>query len=512
MVPTCGANSTARVPSPRAACYVVDQVLVGLSAVHAAGIVHRDVKPENVLVDRDQNGAALLRITDFGVARIIEQGPAARNTAVIGTPEYMAPELADGEPPTPQSDLYAVGIMLYELLTGVTPFVGGPPMAVMRRHVSQDAGRPEGIPDSLWGFISALIAKSPAIRPESADAARGLLAAVAPEVASCGKLPRLASPPAPVNTSAVTAVVAQPAPTQVHDAADPQASAARPEGRKKETRWVIPVAAVTVLALLIGMFFVWRASAEGSVPASASQPTIPPVVETASESPAPTPTPTPTPTQAEAVAPNVVGQQLDEATTVIENAGFEVQVEEAVNEDEADNTVLEQAPVAGEPVPYGAVTLTVSRRSVGSYLADWEIVEQSDVSAETGKADINGAAYAHAIWVGVTSEWRPNGDWQYDLGRHYRTLTTTLGLADSSNSGCRARFEILLDGRKVVSKDLKLGNAEPVEVDITGALRLRFSLTALSGDDVCYATLGDPQVFGLPSEIPTPDDQDSETP
>ena len=493
-----------------AACHITDQVLVGLAAVHAASIVHRDVKPENVLVDRDPNGMALLRITDFGVARIVEQGPAARNTAVIGTPEYMAPELADGEQPSPQSDLYAVGIMLYELLSGVTPFAGGSPMAVMRRHVAQEAGRPAGIPDPLWALITTLIAKSPAARPASADAARARLLAVLPQVAALGKLPRLDAPPAPVAASAMTTVVSQPAATAVLPAVGSQpvgAGEPKPAGKdSKKRRWVIPVAAATALALLVGGFFIWRLTTQPdpSVAAPVIQPTETPSVEVPSASPSETPTPTPI----EPAAPSVVGMQLESATVAIENAGFTVEVQESVNEEGADNTVLSQDPLAGQPVPDGTITLTVSRRSVGSYLADWDIVEESGADADVGKTDINGTAYAHAI-SGSLGSWNNTADWQYDLGRHYRRLTTTLGLSDSSNSGCKARFEILLDGRKVVSHDLKLGSDKQVEVDVTGALRLRFALTVLSDNTNCRASLGDPQVFGLPGEIPT-DDEDEE--
>lgn len=495
-----------------AACHITDQVLAGLGAVHAAQIVHRDVKPENVLVDRDAKGMALLRITDFGVARIVEQGPAARNTAVIGTPEYMAPELADGEQPSPQSDLYAVGIMLYELLTGVTPFAGGSPMAVMRRHVAQDAGRPAGIPDPLWGLITTLIAKAPAARPASADAARARLAAVLPLVAPIGKLPRLDAPPAPVTASAMTTVVAQPAATRVQPAvaaSQPADTAGRTGGSRKKRGWILPVAAVVALALLIGGFFIWRSASQpgASVAAPVTQPTDTPSAET----PSVTPIETPTPTEAVSTAPDVVGMQLDSATVAIENAGFSVDVEESVNEDEADNTVLSQDPTAGQPVPGGTITLTVSRRSVGSYLSDWDIVEQSGADPFSKTTTINGDAYAHAVSADLDT-WTGKSDWQYDLGRHYRTLTATLGLSDASNSGCKARFEVLLDGRRVYHQDLKFGTAEPLKVDVTGALRLRFAITVLSEDTNCVGTLGDPQIFGLPSEIPTGGEEDEETP
>ena len=112
------------------------QLLDGAAAVHAAGIIHRDVKPENVLVDASAD-EVILKLTDFGIARL-SYGPAlTQQPSLLGTPEYMAPELADSAAATTAADLYSIGIVLYEMLAGRTPFEGGHPLAVLYRHVEQ---------------------------------------------------------------------------------------------------------------------------------------------------------------------------------------------------------------------------------------------------------------------------------------------------------------------------------------------------------------------------------------
>lgn len=149
---------------PAEACRIGAETAAGLAAVHEAGVVHRDIKPENVLLDLRVMPPAV-RLTDFGIARIAEQSGSARSTMLVGTPQYVAPEVFDGHAPTAASDLYALGIMLYEMCCGTTPFAGGSTLQVLRRHVECAPGRPPGIADPLWELIAGLLAKNPAERP-----------------------------------------------------------------------------------------------------------------------------------------------------------------------------------------------------------------------------------------------------------------------------------------------------------------------------------------------------------
>ena len=131
------------------------QLLDGLAAVHSAGIVHRDVKPENLLLDTSGSRPEL-KLTDFGVARLT-YGSLTKVSSLIGTPEYMAPELADYEHATVAADLYSTGIVLYELLAGRTPFGGGHPVAVLRRHIDEPPPPIPGAPVQLWTLMASLL-------------------------------------------------------------------------------------------------------------------------------------------------------------------------------------------------------------------------------------------------------------------------------------------------------------------------------------------------------------------
>ena len=178
---------------PAEAVGLAVQLLTGLAAVHAAGVVHRDIKPENLLLDTSA-GEVTLKVTDFGVARLSYGASLTKLTSLIGTPEYMAPELAEGGSADPAADLYSAGIVLYEMLSGRTPFAGGPPMAVLRRHADMAPPPVPGIPDGLWDQLSKMLGKDPADRPASATDAAEALIGQAAALAPLPALPLTAAP------------------------------------------------------------------------------------------------------------------------------------------------------------------------------------------------------------------------------------------------------------------------------------------------------------------------------
>lgn len=145
--------------------------LWALDAVHAAGIVHRDVKPENILIDPADPDHPIVRLTDFGIARVVGASP-AHATGPVGTPLYMAPELGSGAPPTPAADVYSAGVVLYEVLAGSPPFDSANPMELMRSHREDEPQPIAGVPQPVWDVLTRMLAKSPRARPASAaDAA-----------------------------------------------------------------------------------------------------------------------------------------------------------------------------------------------------------------------------------------------------------------------------------------------------------------------------------------------------
>lgn len=159
--------------APEAAVAIVADVADGLAAAHAAGVVHRDVKPENVLLDMQgplgPGGSHPALLTDFGVAKLIDSPRRTRATKIIGTPDYLAPEIVEGLPPRASVDIYALATVLYELLAGFTPFGGGHPGAVLRRHVTESVAPLPGIPDELWQLIIQCLAKAPASRLRASE-------------------------------------------------------------------------------------------------------------------------------------------------------------------------------------------------------------------------------------------------------------------------------------------------------------------------------------------------------
>jgi serine/threonine-protein kinase len=159
--------------APESAVAIVADIADGLAAAHAAGVVHRDVKPENVLLDMQgplgPGGSHPALLTDFGVAKLIDSPRRTRATKIIGTPDYLAPEIIEGLPPRAAVDIYALATVLYELLAGFTPFGGGHPGAVLRRHVTETVVPLPGIPDELWQLMLQCLAKAPASRLRASE-------------------------------------------------------------------------------------------------------------------------------------------------------------------------------------------------------------------------------------------------------------------------------------------------------------------------------------------------------
>jgi len=147
------------------------QLAVALDVAHAASVVHGDVKPENVLVA----GADPLtvKLGDFGVARLVD-ATAARTSSRFGTPTYMAPELVTGDPVGQASDVYSLGVLLYEALAGRPPFVAERPIALWKAHADEAPARPDAISDAWWRLLSRMLAKNATDRPTAAGVAAGL--------------------------------------------------------------------------------------------------------------------------------------------------------------------------------------------------------------------------------------------------------------------------------------------------------------------------------------------------
>jgi Protein kinase domain/WD domain, G-beta repeat len=163
---------------PPAVARIGSQIAAGLAAAHRHGLVHRDIKPANVLLESEDER---VRITDFGLARAVDDASVTQSGVVAGTPLYMSPEQANGEPVDHRSDLFSLGSVLYAMCTGRPPFRGGTTLVVLKRVIEDKPPPPRehnpAVSDWLAAIIDRLMAKDPARRFQSADEVATLLAA-----------------------------------------------------------------------------------------------------------------------------------------------------------------------------------------------------------------------------------------------------------------------------------------------------------------------------------------------
>jgi serine/threonine-protein kinase len=146
---------------------IVGQCALALGVAHEARVVHRDVKPANILVRED----GLVKLTDFGIARAVDASGHTRAGDLLGTPSYISPEQALGRPATGASDLYALGVVAHEMLSGAKPFDKPTPIATAMSHLHEaPPPLPDDVPEDLGGVIEDLLEKDPRHRPENARA------------------------------------------------------------------------------------------------------------------------------------------------------------------------------------------------------------------------------------------------------------------------------------------------------------------------------------------------------
>jgi serine/threonine-protein kinase len=154
---------------PKLAIHIALQILAAAKFAHAKGIVHRDIKPQNVMIDDEWN----VKVTDFGIAHNPVDGDITQTGQMVGTAQYISPEQAQGKAVSNASDLYSMGVVLFEMLTGKVPFDGDSSVAIALQHINQPAPRPSsvkpGVPPVLDQITLKAMAKSPVERYASAD-------------------------------------------------------------------------------------------------------------------------------------------------------------------------------------------------------------------------------------------------------------------------------------------------------------------------------------------------------
>lgn len=253
-----------------------------LAVAHRAGIVHRDVKPANLLVTADRQ----VKITDFGIARAADSASLTRTGAVMGTPQYLSPEQARGNPSTPASDVYSLGVVAYECLVGRRPFEADTPIATALAHLQQPVPPlPGGVPADLAAVVTRALAKEPSERYADggvfADAMRspgtsaGDTAAVVPPVVADSSTQVLPSVTGPLAAAAPAGAAMRRLDTPAAYAGDEE------DTTRDRSPWpvaiaviLLVIAAIVVLALVLGQDDEPEPSvADSTTPRSSTPPT-----------------------------------------------------------------------------------------------------------------------------------------------------------------------------------------------------------------------------------------------
>jgi beta-lactam-binding protein with PASTA domain/predicted Ser/Thr protein kinase len=306
---------------PDRAAEIGQAVARALASAHEAGLVHRDIKPGNIMLTRDGE----VKVMDFGIARTSTGDTLTQTAAILGTASYLSPEQAQGMTVDARSDIYSLGCVLYEMLTGRPPFTGDSPVSIAYKHVKEDPVPPSrlnaDVPPSMDAVVMKTMAKNPANRYQTAEELREDL-----ERAGRG-MPTLATPVLPGDATEVVTGPVGAGETAVMTGMPPEEE----EGPGRRRGWLVALVVLLALALLgVAAFFLVRSL----LPEPTGQVTV----------------------------PDVVGEREEDAVGRLEDAGFEVQVDQEFNEDVQRGRVIEQDPQPGDRVDRGSeVNLLVSK-------------------------------------------------------------------------------------------------------------------------------------------------------
>jgi len=291
---------------------IIGQVLDGLAAIHRAGIIHRDIKPQNILIGRD----GVARLTDFGIAQAGEDTGMTTEGTTVGTAAYMAPEQAQAGHLTEATDLYGVGVMMYEMLTGFLPFTGPSNMAMMLEHIQTPPLPPSqrapgtGIVPAVDAVVLQAMAKNPGDRFQSA---RAMKQAAMQALSSTRQGTTQATVAAPVVRATRPAPAARPAPPRRYEVpADP--------GREGGALGGVVTGFALLLVLAIAGIGGWYAydywNDSRSVDGPSPTETVPAVVPTATVAPTAT-------TEADAIGPVETEEVVEPEPTATEEPDLE---------------------------------------------------------------------------------------------------------------------------------------------------------------------------------------------
>ena len=343
---------------------VLAEVLDALAVAHRAGLVHRDIKPENVLLDADGR----LKVTDFGLARAVNEVTSTTTGTILGTVAYLSPELIATGACDARTDVYAVGILAYEMLLGTVPHTGSTPIQVAFQHVNNDVPPPSDtapwLPPEVDDLLCALAARDPADRPADAGAALALVRSVRAAL-DPADLARRADPPASAD-----AAPADEAPTATGDTATTHDAGTAPTATLAALSLRDREAAGLTEPLALGHVVV-PTTQPGPPPPPASRRTarvralvwtLVVLLVLGGAGAGAAWWFTSGPGAYTTVPGGLTGVSQTEASSVLDDAGLEVTVDERYDDEVPEGAVVSTDPPSGDPVRKdGSVQLVVSQ-------------------------------------------------------------------------------------------------------------------------------------------------------
>jgi eukaryotic-like serine/threonine-protein kinase len=343
--------ATGRRPSPVQSAEIAQKICAAIAAAHAQGVIHRDIKPGNVMITRE----GVIKVMDFGIARVLGPETAPQTSAVLGTASYLSPEQAQGGPVDARTDIYSLGAVLYELLTGRPPFTGDSPVAVAYKQVNETPAVPSSlnpdVPARLDSVVMKALSKNPSNRYQTADEFSSDLARViaGQEVE--------ATPLMPAGGGDATQVISRPS---SQTAVLPPPEEPKGSGRKV---WLGILIGLLLFALLAGGGYLLVDSLTGDD--NGGTVTV--------------------------IVPNVVGETQAAAEAELEELGLEVDVRRReVDPDETEpGTVVAQDPRRDEEIARGStVTITVAVEPDTVVVPSLEGLTVSQAQSELRAADL----------------------------------------------------------------------------------------------------------------------------